>query len=345
MKLLVTGGAGFIGSNFIRYWITSNPDTEVVNLDKLTYAGNLESLKDISKNSNYRFIKGDIAEPEDVQKALVGVDIVVNFAAESHVDRSIKEPAVFIRTNVLGTQVLMDAALKNKVKKFVHISTDEVFGSLPLDKDKKFDETSPYDPRSPYSASKAASDMLVRAYGETFGLTYNITNCTNNYGPYMHPEKFIPLFITNALENKPCPLYGNGENVRDWLFVTDHAKAIEKVVKEGKDNETYFVSGDQEKSNKEVAREIIKLLGKEENLIEKVTDRPGHDLRYSLDSRKLQTELGWKPEVTFEEGLKRTIEWYKDNSWWWKPIKEGAFQEYYQDQYLLDKKEGGEKHV
>lgn len=333
MKILVTGGAGFIGSNFIRYWLKANPEDEIVNFDKLTYAGNLESLKDVAEQSNYNFVQGDIAEPNDVAKALSGIDVVVNFAAESHVDRSIKEPAVFVRTNVLGTQVLLEAAVEKKIKKFVHISTDEVFGSLPLDPTKKFDENSPYDPRSPYSASKAASDHLVRAYGETFGLTYNITNCTNNYGPFHHPEKFIPLFITNALENKPCPLYGQGENVRDWLYVIDHAKAIEKVIKEGQDNETYFISGNQERSNAAVAKEVVKQLGKEESLIQLVSDRPGHDLRYSLDSSKIERELNWKPEVNFEEGLKLTIDWYQQNEWWWKPIKEGKFREYYEQQY------------
>jgi dTDP-glucose 4,6-dehydratase len=322
MKLLVTGGAGFIGSSFIRYWLKNHPDDQVVNFDKLTYAGNLESLKDISDNPQYTFIQGDITDPAIVDLAMQGVDYVIHFAAESHVDRSVLDPFVFVKTNVLGTAVLLDAALKYKVKRFHHVSTDEVFGSLELESDKKFREDTPYDPRSPYSASKAGSDHLVRAYHEIFGLPITITNCANNFGPYHFPEKFIPLAITNLLEGKKVPVYGDGLNVRDWLYVDDHARAIEKVLLNGRNGETYLVGSIVEDiPNIEIVKKLLKLLDKDESFIEFVTDRPGHDRRYAIDWSKIKNELGWEPEYDFDTYLERTVQWYKENEWWWKPLK------------------------
>jgi dTDP-glucose 4,6-dehydratase len=322
MKLLVTGGAGFIGSSFIRYWLKNHPDDQVVNFDKLTYAGNLESLKDISDNPQYTFIQGDITDPAIVDLAMQGVDYVIHFAAESHVDRSVLDPFVFVKTNVLGTAVLLDAALKYKVKRFHHVSTDEVFGSLELESDKKFREDTPYDPRSPYSASKAGSDHLVRAYHEIFGLPITITNCANNFGPYHFPEKFIPLAITNLLEGKKVPVYGDGLNVRDWLYVDDHARAIEKVLLNGRNGETYLVGSMVEDiPNIEIVKKLLKLLDKDEGFIEFVTDRPGHDRRYAIDWSKIKNELGWEPEYDFDTYLERTVQWYKENEWWWKPLK------------------------
>jgi dTDP-glucose 4,6-dehydratase len=322
MKLLVTGGAGFIGSSFIRYWLKNHPDDQVVNFDKLTYAGNLESLKDISDNPQYTFIQGDITDPAIVDLAMQGVDYVIHFAAESHVDRSVLDPFVFVKTNVLGTAVLLDAALKYKVKRFHHVSTDEVFGSLELESDKKFREDTPYDPRSPYSASKAGSDHLVRAYHEIFGLSITITNCANNFGPYHFPEKFIPLAITNLLEGKKVPVYGDGLNVRDWLYVDDHARAIEKVLLNGRNGETYLVGSMVEDiPNIEIVKKLLKLLDKDEGFIEFVTDRPGHDRRYAIDWSKIKNELGWEPEYDFDTYLERTVQWYKENEWWWKPLK------------------------
>jgi dTDP-glucose 4,6-dehydratase len=292
MKLLVTGGAGFIGSSFIRYWLKNHPDDQVVNFDKLTYAGNLESLKDISDNPQYTFIQGDITDPAIVDLAMQGVDYVIHFAAESHVDRSVLDPFVFVKTNVLGTAVLLDAALKYKVKRFHHVSTDEVFGSLELESDKKFREDTPYDPRSPYSASKAGSDHLVRAYHEIFGLPITITNCANNFGPYHFPEKFIPLAITNLLEGKKVPVYGDGLNVRDWLYVDDHARAIEKVLLNGRNGETYLVGSMVEDiPNIEIVKKLLKLLDKDEGFIEFVTDRPGHDRRYAIDWSKIKNMI------------------------------------------------------
>ncbi len=320
MKLLVTGGAGFIGSNFIHYWLKQHPQDRVVNLDALTYAGHLESLKDVEGNPNYTFIQGDITSEEDVEKAMEGVDIVVHFAAESHVDRSVIDPMAFVKTNVLGTAVLLQEALKQKIKRFHHVSTDEVFGELKFD-DSPFNEKTPYSPRTPYSASKAGSDHLVRAYFETYGLPITITNCANNFGPYHDPEKLIPRFITNLLESKKIPLMGNGENVRTWLYVVDHARAIETVLEKGKVGETYCVGG-EEKTNMEVTKMLLKLLGKDESFIEQVEHRLGHDLRYAIDDSKLR-QLGWKPEHNFEDWLKETVEWFKANEWWWKPLKEG----------------------
>ena len=321
MRLLVTGGAGFIGSNFIRYWLKAHPKDEIVNFDKLTYAGNLESLKDVADQSNYKFVKGDIANMKAVAEVMQGIDIVVNFAAESHVDRSITGPAEFIQTNVVGTQVLLDAALKHKTR-FHHVSTDEVFGQIPLDSDAKFNELSPHRPRSPYAASKAASDHLVSAYHETYGLPTTITNCSNNFGPYHFPEKFIPLAITNLLEGKKVPVYTPGNQIRDWLYVEDHCRAVEAVLQQGQTGETYCVGGmDREISNLAVAKKIIALLGKSDDQIELVKDRPGHDVKYAVDWSKIKHELGWQPAHNFDEWLRKTIDWYKEHESWWKDIK------------------------
>lgn len=323
MRLLVTGGAGFIGSSFIKYWMRHHPADTILNFDKLTYAANLDTLKEIDQNPNYSFVQGDITDSEAVDKVMPGTDFVVHFAAETHVDRSILDPFVFIKTNVLGTGVLLQSALKNKIKRFHHISTDEVFGSLPFDKDSFFREETPYDPRSPYSASKAGSDHLVRAYHETFGLPISITNCANNFGPFMFPEKFIPYAVTNVIEGKKIPIYGDGMQVRDWLFVDDHARAIEKVLLEGRDGETYLVGSMHEDiPNIEVARRIVKLLGKDESSFEYVTDRPGHDKRYAIDWSKIKQELGWEPEYDFDTYLEKTVRWYQENEAWWKPLKE-----------------------
>jgi dTDP-glucose 4,6-dehydratase len=331
--LLVTGGAGFIGSNFVHYWLKNHPNDNVINLDALTYAGNLESLKDIESNPQYAFVEGSITDRELVDKIMDDVDVVVHFAAESHVDRSILNPGVFLETNVMGTQVLLDAALKHSIKHFHHISTDEVFGSLELNSATKFDEHTPYDPRSPYSASKAGSDHLVRAYGETYGLPFTLTNCSNNYGEYMFPEKLFPLAITNLIEDKKVPVYGDGLNVRDWLYVQDHCSAIDRVLTDGKQGETYLVGGlSADVPNVEVVKMILKLMDKSEEMIEYVKDRPGHDRRYAVDWSRLSRELDWKPSVTLEEGLARTIEWYKQNEWWWQPLKEKNKQ-YFDTQY------------
>ncbi len=322
MKLLVTGGAGFIGSNFILYWMAAHPEDDVTNLDKLTYAGNLENLASVEKNPKYHFIHGDICDPAVVKTAMGGVDVVVHFAAESHVDRSIDNAAPFIQTNVVGTQVLLDAAVEAKVSRFHHVSTDEVFGSLELGDPSKFNERTPYDPRSPYSASKAGSDHLVRAYYHTYGLPISITNCSNNFGPYHFPEKFIPLAITNILEGKKVPVYGDGKNVRDWLYVTDHCRAIEAVLTRGKVGDTYCIGGmSRDVNNLEVIKMILQKMGKDESFIEFVKDRPGHDRRYAMDYRKIHDELGWSPEHDFEEWLTKTIDWYKEHESWWKPLK------------------------
>lgn len=319
MKLLVTGGAGFIGLNFIHYWVKEHPTDSIVNLDKLTYSGNLENLADLANNPNYQFIQGDIANPQAAEKAMEAVDLVVHFAAESHVDRSISDPGIFLKTNVLGTQVLLEAALKNKVKHFHHISTDEVYGDLDYDDPRKFNEESAYNPSSPYAASKASSDHLVRAYHRTYNLPITITNCSNNYGPYMFPEKFIPLSITNLLRDKPIPVYGEGKNRRDWLYITDHAKAIDLVIQKGVAGETYIVATGEEIPNLKVAKMIVELLGKSKDFIQFVTDRPGHDRHYPLDPSKIRT-LGWQPEYTFEKGLKEMIQWYQTNRSWWEKL-------------------------
>lgn len=320
MKLLITGGAGFIGSNFIHHWIKNHPQDQVVNLDALTYAGHLESLKDIEGNSNYQFVKGDIGNTSDVEKAIQGVDVVVHFAAESHVDRSIVDPSPFVKTNVEGTGVLLASALKHKVKRFHHISTDEIFGQLGPD-DPPFTESSSYRPRSPYAATKAASDLLVIAYHHTYGLPITITNCGNNFGPYQDPEKLIPRFITNLSEGEKVPLMGEGENIRDWIFVYDDCSAIETVLLHGQVGETYCIGGDQQR-NIEVTRKILKAMGKDESWIDRVPDRLGHDFRYALDDSKLRN-LGWKQEYNFDQGLEETVKWYKENEWWWKPLKQG----------------------
>jgi dTDP-glucose 4,6-dehydratase len=325
MKLLVTGGAGFIGSNFIHYWVKHNPEDFIVNFDKLTYAGNPSNVAMYEGQPYYQFILGDICDPEAVEKAMKNIDVVVHFAAESHVDRSILGPGIFLQTNVIGTQVLLDAAMKAGVKRFHHISTDEVFGSLDLGSPNKFNENTPYDPRSPYSASKAGSDHIVRAYGETYALPFTITNCSNNYGEFHFPEKLFPLAITNILEGKKVPVYGDGMNVRDWLYVQDHCSAIEAVLLHGQAGQTYTVGGlKDDVSNLEVTKLILRLMGAPEDQIEFVKDRAGHDRRYAVDWTKINRELNWQPSVTLEEGLQRTIEWYKANEAWWKPLKEKA---------------------
>ena len=325
MKLLVTGGAGFIGSNFIRYWLKKYLQDKIINLDKLTYAGHLTSTKDFTSNKNYTFIKGDICNPKIVDQVMKGVDYVVHFAAESHVDRSIVGPKVFIKTNVIGTQVLLDASLKHKVKRFHHVSTDEVFGSLDLNSKKKFSESTCYNPRNPYSASKAASDHLVRSYHNTYGLDVTITNTSNNFGPYQSPEKFLPRMITNLINDKKLPIYGDGKNVRDWLYVTDHCRAIDLVLKKGKSGETYLVGGQtKDINNLKVAKMLLKIFGKDESYLKFVKDRPGHDRRYVVDWTKIKKELGWKPKYDFETYLTKTVDWYRKNEWWWRPLKKKA---------------------
>lgn len=334
MRLLVTGGAGFIGSNFILYWIEKYPQDKIVNLDKLTYAGNLENLRSVEKNPNYTFIKGDIIDEEIVNQAMKDVDVVVNFAAESHVDRSILGPAIFVMTNIVGIQVLLSVALRHKIKRFHHISTDEVFGSLELGSKEKFNEKSPFKPNSPYAASKAGADCLVRAWYKTYGLPVTITNTSNNFGPYQFPEKFIPLAITNLLEGKKIPIYGDGFHVRDWLYVEDHCRAIDLVLKKGKIGETYCIGGmTKDINNLQIAKKITKLLGKNESWIEFVKDRPGHDRRYALDWSKAKKELGYQPAFDFDTYLEKTVEWYKNNTNWWKRVKSGDYQEYYKKWY------------
>jgi dTDP-glucose 4,6-dehydratase len=319
-KILVTGGAGFIGSNFIRQWMKNNPEDNVINLDKLTYAGNLDNLKDLSDSDNYSFIQGDIGDYDLVNSLVRQVDLIVNFAAESHVDRSIENSADFIKTNVEGTRVLLDAAKNNGNIKFHHISTDEVFGSLSLS-DKAFDESTPYAPRSPYSASKAASDHLVRAYFHTYKTPITISNCSNNYGPYQFPEKLVPLFITNLIDNKKVPVYGKGNNIRDWIHVDDHNRGVEMIIKKGKIGETYCLGGGSEFTNMDITKKILELMDFSEDMIEYVPDRLGHDFRYAVDYSKAEKELSWKPEISFSEGLKETINWYRNNSNWWRKLK------------------------
>lgn len=325
MKILVTGGAGFIGSNFVRHICGKYPDYQVVVLDKLTYAGHRENLSGLKID----FIKGDICDPEAVNRAMEGVDVVAHFAAETHVDRSIMGPEAFIQTNVVGTQVLLQHALKHQVKLFHHVSTDEVFGALPLNQpDLKFTEETRYDPHSPYSAAKAASDHLVRAWHDTYGLPITISNTSNNYGPYHDPEKLIPRFITNLLDNQKIPLMGKGENVRDWCYVLDHCRAIDLIIHAAlKDpkiiGETFCVGGNSERTNLEVTQAILKILGKDESLIEFVPHRLGHDARYAIDSSKIKRVSGWEPEASFEESLAKTVKWYREYEWWWRPLKEG----------------------
>lgn len=322
MKLLVTGGAGFIGGNFIRYWLKNHRSDKIVNLDKLTYAGHLSSTKDFSNNSNYKFVKGDVVDVALVDKIVKDVDWIVHFAAESHNDRAILNPSIFTKTNVLGTQVLLEAARRHKTKKFHHVSTDEVFGFLPLNSKERFNEVSRYNPHSPYSASKAAADHLVRSYHDTFGLPVTITNGTNNFGSYQDPEKFIPRQVIRFLLGKKATIYGDGQYVRDWLYVEDHCRAIELVLISGKVGQTYCVGGQKKKgyNNLAVVRMILKILKLGESRIEFVKDRPGHDRRYALDWRKIKKELGWHPKYEFEEWLEKTVNWYVNNKWWWQPL-------------------------
>ena len=333
MNILVTGGAGFIGSNFVRHMVETYPNYSIVNYDLLTYAGNLENLKDIESHENYTFVKGDINNRELVDHSVKyhNIDVIVNFAAESHVDRSITEPDIFIKSNVLGTQALLDVAKANNLKKYVQVSTDEVYGSL--GETGYFTEETPLDPNSPYSASKAGADMLVSAYHETFGMNVNITRCSNNYGPYHFPEKLIPLMVTNALEGKELPIYGDGKNVRDWLHVKDHCAAIDLVIHKGEPGEIYNVGGHNERTNNEIVHLIVEKLNAPKELVKFVEDRLGHDRRYAIDPTKLTTELGWEPKYTFDTGIVETIQWYLDNQDWWKNIKSGDYVNYYNKQY------------
>ncbi|WP_409200108.1 dTDP-glucose 4,6-dehydratase [Methanobrevibacter sp. DSM 116169] len=332
-KILVTGGAGFIGSNFLKYMIDKYPEDEFINLDALTYCGNLENLEDIKDKDNYSFVKGDIQDKKLVNELVSNVDFVINFAAESHVDRSIEDPEIFIKSNILGTQVLLDAAKEHKIQKFLQVSTDEVYGTL--GETGYFTEETPIQPNSPYSSSKAGADLMVRAYHETFDLPINITRCSNNYGPYQFPEKLIPLMISNALDNKQLPVYGDGKNVRDWLHVYDHCTAIDLVLRKGELGEIYNIGGNNEKENIEIVKLILSSLNKDESLIKFVKDRLGHDKRYAIDSSKIQNELGWKPKYTFETGIKETIQWYLDNQKWMDNVKSGEYMEYYNKMYDL----------
>lgn len=327
-KLLVTGGAGFIGSNFIYYMLENHKDCKVVCLDKLTYAGNLATLAPALENENFKFVKGDITDREFIYQLFEkeGFDTVVNFAAESHVDRSIDTPEVFLKTNVIGTSILLDAFNKYGISRFHQVSTDEVYGDLPLDRpDLFFTEKTSIQTSSPYSASKASADMLVMAYCRTYGTPVTISRCSNNYGPYHFPEKLIPLIITNALANKPLPVYGKGENVRDWLYVTDHCRAIDMILQNGTIGEVYNVGGHNERSNIEVVQTVLKVLGKDDSLINFVTDRPGHDMRYAIDATKMQEELSWQPLVKFDDGIVKTVNWYLENREWWENILSGEY--------------------
>jgi dTDP-glucose 4,6-dehydratase len=325
----VTGGAGFIGSNFVRFMLRRYDDLEVVNVDKLTYAGNLENLRDVENDARYTFVKGDICDAAVVRDALTGADAVVNFAAETHVDRSISGPQDFIRTDVLGTHTLLEAVRELGVKRYLQISTDEVYGSTETG---SFNEDSVLDPSSPYSASKAGADLLVLAYHRTFGAPVLLTRSSNNYGPWQYPEKIIPLFITNAIDDQPLPVYGDGLNVRDWLYVDDNCAAVDVVLREGRDGEVYNIGGGNEVKNLALTRQILKLLGKGPDLIRFVVDRPGHDRRYSVDCGKVQA-LGWRPTTTFGAGLERTVAWYHDNPGWWRKIKSGEWKDYYAAHY------------
>jgi len=334
LKLLVTGGCGFIGSNFIRYILQKYPSYKIINLDKLTYAGNPENLKDVEKNKNYKFVKGDICDKKIVDELSKDLDCIVNFAAESHVDRSILEPDAFIRTDIIGTHTLLEAVRKNGVPRFVHISTDEVYGSI---ESGSFTEASPLKPNSPYSASKAGADLLCRAYYITYKVPVIITRSSNNFGPYQYPEKIIPLFITNAIEDKPLPVYGDGLNVRDWLYVLDNCKAIDLVLHRGKPGEIYNIGAGNEIPNIELTKKILRILNKPESLIKFVQDRLGHDRRYSLDTSKIRKELGWKPEYNFDTALEKTVDWYLKNRQWWEKIKkkQKEFQKFYKKYYKM----------
>jgi dTDP-glucose 4,6-dehydratase len=338
MKIIVTGGAGFIGGNFIHYMVNKYPEYDILCLDKLTYAGNIETLEPIKAHEKFKFIKGDIADRDfiynlfEVEKP----DIIINFAAESHVDRSITDPGIFIQTNIVGTGILLDACKKYGIQRYHQVSTDEVYGDLPLDRtDLFFTEDTPLHTSSPYSASKASADLLVQAYYRTFNVPATISRCSNNYGPYHFPEKLIPLIIANVLNNKPLPVYGKGDNVRDWLYVEDHCIAIDMIIHEGKIGEVYNIGGHNEKTNLEVVKAIIHELGKSEDLIKYVTDRPGHDLRYAIDPTKIKNELGWEPTTKFDEGIKKTIQWYIDNKQWWENIISGEYQNYYTKMYNM----------
>ena len=336
MRIIVTGGAGFIGGNFVHYMLNKYNDYKIICLDALTYAGNMETLEPVKDNPNFKFYKADIADRDAVYEIFEKEkpDIIVNFAAESHVDRSIDNPGIFLQTNVIGTGVLMDACRKYGITRYHQVSTDEVYGDLPLDRpDLFFTETTPLHTSSPYSASKASADLLVQAYHRTFKLPVTISRCSNNYGPYHFPEKLIPLMIANALADKELPVYGKGENVRDWLYVEDHCSAIDLIIHKGRVGEVYNIGGHNEKTNLEVVKIILKELGKSEDLIRYVTDRPGHDMRYAIDPTKIHNELGWLPETKFEDGIKKTIKWYLDNKEWWQHIINGEYKDYYEKHY------------
>lgn len=336
MKIIVTGGAGFIGGNFVHLMVNQYPQDEIICLDALTYAGNMQTLEPVMDKPNFKFIKGDIADREHVFRIFEEEkpDVVVNFAAESHVDRSITDPGIFLKTNVLGTGVLLDACREYGIQRYHQVSTDEVYGDLPLDRsDLFFTEETPLHTSSPYSASKASADLLVLAYYRTFKLPVTISRCSNNYGPYHFPEKLIPLMIANALNDKPLPVYGKGENVRDWLYVEDHCRAIDLIVRKGQVGEVYNIGGHNERTNLDVVKTIIRELGKSEDLIEFVTDRPGHDQRYAINPDKIHKQLGWLPETGFDDGIKKTIQWYLDNKQWWENIISGEYQNYYEKQY------------
>ena len=336
MKVLVTGGAGFIGGNFVHHMVNKYPDYQIVNLDLLTYAGNLETLKPVEDKPNYKFVKGDIADEAFIMDLFEKekFDVVVNFAAESHVDRSIEDPGIFVQTNVMGTRVLLDASRKFGVKRYHQVSTDEVYGDLPLDRpDLFFTENTPIHTSSPYSASKASADLFVLAYHRTFGTPVTVSRCSNNYGPYHFPEKLIPLMISRALADEELPVYGNGENVRDWLHVSDHCEAIDLIIHKGKVGEVYNIGGHNERTNLQVVQTILKALDKPESLIKYVKDRPGHDRRYAIDPSKIHRELGWLPQTSFEDGIQTTVEWYLQNRSWWEHIRSGDYRRYYEQQY------------
>ena len=336
MKILVTGGAGFIGSNFIFYMLEKYRDYEITCLDSLTYAGNMETLKSVMGHPKFSFVKGDISNRDFVNNLFEKnkYELVINFAAESHVDRSIIDPGIFLQTNIIGTQILLDASRSFNVKRFHQVSTDEVYGDLPLDRtDLFFTEETPIHTSSPYSASKASADLLVQAYYRTYQMSTTISRCSNNYGPYHFPEKLIPLIISRALNNQSLPVYGKGENVRDWLYVTDHCAAIDAIIHRGKIGEVYNIGGHNEKTNLEVVKAILKELGKPESLIKYVSDRPGHDMRYAIDPSKIKRELGWEPSTCFEDGIKKTVKWYVDNKCWWENIVNGEYRNYYEKMY------------
>ena len=336
MKIIVTGGAGFIGGNFVHYMLKEHPEYQIICLDKLTYAGNMETLEPVMDNPNFTFVKADIADRDAVYALFEKEkpDVVVNFAAESHVDRSITDPGIFLQTNIIGTGVLLDACRIYGIKRYHQVSTDEVYGDLPLDRpDLFFTEETPLNTSSPYSASKASADLLVMAYHRTYGLPTTISRCSNNYGPYHFPEKLIPLMIANALNDKPLPVYGKGENVRDWLYVEDHCRAIDMIIHKGRVGEVYNIGGHNERTNLQVVKTVLKELGKSEDLITYVTDRPGHDRRYAIDPAKIHAELGWEPLTLFDEGIKKTVKWYLENREWWEHIISGDYQQYYEKMY------------